>query len=68
MAERAVRERGVSIRLACEIFQEIDDVVQAVSARGGYDLVLNKRVLLFQKKDFDITPQVSTELAKKYNK
>ncbi|OQA57755.1 MAG: periplasmic chaperone [Candidatus Omnitrophica bacterium ADurb.Bin277] len=68
--DRTVRQQLAEQRdkVVREIFQEIDDVVQAVSARGGYDLVLNKRVLLFQKKDFDITPQVSTELAKKYNK
>lgn len=51
-----------------EIFQDIDAVVQDYCAKNGYDLVLNKRVLLFQKKDFDITAQVSAQVAKKYKK
>lgn len=51
-----------------EIFQEIDVIVQEFSAKGGYDMIFNKRVLLAQKKSFDITAQVSAELAKKYKK
>ncbi len=51
-----------------EIFQEIDAVVQDISTKGGYDMSFNNRVLLAQKKDFDITAQVSAELAKKYKK
>lgn len=51
-----------------EIFQDIDVVIQDVSKKAGYDLVLNKRVLLFQKNNFDITARISAELAKKYKK
>ena len=51
-----------------EIFQEIDVIVQDLSAKGGYDMIFNKRVLLAQKKSYDITAQVSAELAKKYKK
>ncbi|HOW59658.1 MAG TPA: OmpH family outer membrane protein [Candidatus Omnitrophota bacterium] len=51
-----------------EIFQDIDTVVQDLTAKGGYDLVFNKRVLLAQKKSLDITAQVSAEVAKKYKK
>lgn len=51
-----------------EIFQDIDAVVQEITAKEGYDLVFNKRVLLSQKKDFDITAKVSAEVAKKYKK
>lgn len=51
-----------------EIFQDIDAVIQDFSAKAGYDMVFNKRVLLAQKKNFDITAQVSAELAKKYKK
>ena len=31
-------------------------------------MVFNKRVLLAQKKEFDVTAKVSAELAKKYKK
>ena len=51
-----------------EIFQQIDAVVQDVAAKGGYDMVFNKRVLLAQKKNFDITAQVAAQLAKSYKK
>lgn len=63
--QQLAEQRDKAVR---EIFQEIDTVVQDVSLKGGYDLVFNKRVLLSQKKDFDITAQVSAELAKKYKK
>ena len=51
-----------------EIFQDIDAVIQEVFAKGGYDIILNKRVLLAQKKTFDITSKVTAEVAKKYKK
>lgn len=68
--DRSVREQLMKQRdtVVREIFQEIDAVVQDVCSKGGYDMVFNKRVLLFQKKNFDITAQVSAELAKKYKK
>ncbi len=68
--DRGVRQELAEQRdkVVREIFQDIDAVIQDFSTKGGYDLVLNKRVLLFQKKNFDITAQVSTELAKKYKK
>jgi Skp family chaperone for outer membrane proteins len=68
--DRVVRQQLAEQRdkVVREIFQEIDAIVQDISAKGGYDLVFNKRVLLAQKKNFDITPQVSAELAKKYKK
>lgn len=68
--DRTVRQQLAEQRdkVVREIFQEIDTVVQDVSAKGGYDMIFNKRVLLAQKKDFDITAQVSAELAKTYKK
>jgi len=68
--DRTVRQQLAEQRdkVVREIFQEIDVVVQGISARGGYDMIFNKRVLLAQKKSFDITAQVSAELAKKYKK
>ncbi len=68
--DRVVRQQLAEQRdkVVREIFQEIDTIVQDISAKGGYDMVFNKRVLLAQKKNFDITAQVSAELAKKYKK
>jgi len=68
--DRTVRQQLAEQRdkVVREIFQEIDVIVQDISNKGGYDMVFNKRVLLAQKKSFDITAQVSAELAKKYKK
>jgi Skp family chaperone for outer membrane proteins len=68
--DRSVRQQLAEQRdkVVREIFQEIDVVVQDISAKGGYDMIFNKRVLLAQKKSFDITAQVTAELAKKYKK
>lgn len=68
--DRSVRQQLAEQRdkVVREIFQEIDVIVQDLSAKGGYDMIFNKRVLLAQKKNFDITAQVSAELAKKYKK
>lgn len=68
--DRTVRQQLAEQRdkVVREIFQEIDVIVQDISAKGNYDMVFNKRVLLAQKKNFDITAQVSAELAKKYKK
>jgi len=68
--DRNVRQQLAEQRdkVVREIFQEIDVIVQDLSVKGGYDMVFNKRVLLAQKKSFDITAQVSAELAKKYKK
>lgn len=68
--DRNVRQQLAEQRdkVVREIFQEIDTIVQDLSAKNGYDMVFNKRVLLAQKKNFDITAQVSAELAKKYKK
>ena len=68
--DRSIRQQLAEQRdkVVREIFQEIDVIVQDLSAKAGYDMVFNKRVLLAQKKSFDITTQVSAELAKKYKK
>ena len=68
--DRTVRQQLAEQRdkVVKEIFQQIDAVVQDISAKGGYDMVFNKRVLLAQKKSFDITAQVSAQLAKTYKK
>jgi len=68
--DRTVRQQLAEQRdkVVREIFQEIDAIVQDFSEKGGYDMIFNKRVLLAQKKSFDITAQVSAELAKKYKK
>ena len=68
--DRTVRQELAEQRdkVVREILQEIDVIVQDLSTKGGYDMVFNKRVLLAQKKSFDITAQVSAELAKKYKK
>ncbi len=68
--DRTVRQQLAEQRdkVVREIFQEIDVIVQDISAKGNYDMVFNKRVLLAQNKNFDITAQVSAELAKKYKK
>ena len=68
--DRTIRQQLAEQRdkVVREIFQEIDVIVQDLSAKGGYDMVFNKRVLLAQKKQFDVTAQVSAELAKKYKK
>ena len=68
--DRTVRQQLAEQRdkVVREIFQEIDVIVQDFSAKGNYDMIFNKRVLLAQKKNFDITAQVSAELAKKYKK
>ncbi|MFA5159314.1 MAG: OmpH family outer membrane protein [Candidatus Omnitrophota bacterium] len=68
--DRTVRQQLAEQRdkVVREIFQEIDAIVQDISAKGGYDMIFNKRVLLAQKKSFDITTQVSAELAKRYKK
>ncbi len=68
--DRGVRQQLAEQRdkVVREIFQEIDVIVQDLSAKGGYDMIFNKRVLLAQKKSFDVTAQVSAELAKKYKK
>lgn len=68
--DRTVRQQLAEQRdkVVREIFQEIDVVVQDISAKGDYDMIFNKRVLLAQKKNFDITAQVSAALAKKYKK
>jgi Skp family chaperone for outer membrane proteins len=68
--DRSVRQQLAEQRdkVVREIFQEIDVIVQDLATKGGYDMIFNKRVLLAQKKSFDITAQVSAELAKKYKK
>ncbi len=68
--DRSIRQQLAEQRdkVVREIFQEIDVIVQDLSAKGGYDMIFNKRVLLAQKKSFDVTAQVSAELAKKYKK
>lgn len=68
--DRTVRQQLAEQRdkVVREIFQEIDVVVQELSTKGGYDMVFNKRVLLAQKKNYDVTAQVSADLAKKYKK
>ena len=68
--DRTVRQQLAEQRdkVVREIFQEIDVIVQDMATKGNYDMVFNKRVLLAQKKNFDITAQVSAELAKKYKK
>lgn len=68
--DRNVRQQLAEQRdkVVREIFQEIDVIVQDISTKGGYDMIFNKRVLLAQKKSFDITAQVTAELAKKYKK
>ena len=68
--DRTVRQQLAEQRdkVVREIFQEIDVIVQDISTKGGYDMIFNKRVLLAQKKSYDITAQVSAELAKKYKK
>jgi Skp family chaperone for outer membrane proteins len=68
--DRSVRQQLAEQRdkVVREIFQEIDVIVQDLSNKGGYDMIFNKRVLLAQKKNFDVTAQVSAELAKKYKK
>ena len=68
--DRTVRQQLAEQRdkVVREIFQQIDVVVQDVFAKGGYDMIFNKRVLLAQKKSFDITAQVSAQLAKTYKK
>ena len=68
--DRATRQQLAEQRdkVVREIFQDIDAVIQDFAAKAGYDMVFNKRVLLAQKKNFDITAQVSAELAKKYKK
>ncbi|MBU9888875.1 MAG: OmpH family outer membrane protein [Candidatus Omnitrophica bacterium] len=68
--DRAARQQLAEQRdkVVREIFQDIDAVIQDFSTKNGYDLVLNKRVLLAQKKDYDVTAQISAELAKKYKK
>ena len=68
--DRTVRQQLAEQRdkVVREIFQEIDVIVQDFAAKGNYDMIFNKRVLLAQKKNFDITAQVSSELAKKYKK
>ncbi len=68
--DRTIRQQLAEQRdkVVREIFQEIDVIVQDLSTKGGYDMVFNKRVLLAQKKEFDVTAKVSAELAKKYKK
>ena len=68
--DRSIRQQLAEQRdkVVREIFQEIDVIVQDLSTKGGYDMIFNKRVLLAQKKSFDITAQVTAELAKKYKK
>jgi Skp family chaperone for outer membrane proteins len=68
--DRNVRQQLAEQRdkVVREIFQEIDVIVQDLSTKGGYDMIFNKRVLLAQKKSFDVTAQVTAELAKKYKK
>ena len=68
--DRATRQQLAEQRdkVVREIFQDIDAVIQEFSGKAGYDMVFNKRVLLAQKKNFDITAQISAELAKKYKK
>ena len=68
--DRTIRQQLAEQRdkVVREIFQEIDVIVQELSTKGGYDMVFNKRVLLAQKKEFDVTAQVSAELAIKYKK
>ena len=63
--QQLAEQRDKTVR---EIFQDIDAVIQDVFAKGGYDLILNKRVLPAQKKTFDITSKVAGEVAKKYKK
>ena len=57
--DRTIRQQLAEQRdkVVREIFQDIDSVVQDYSGKAGYDMVLNKRVLLFQKKQFDIRPR-----------
>lgn len=63
--QQLAEQRDKAVR---EIFQDIDAVVQDIANKGGYDMIFHKRVLLAQKKNFDITTQVAAELAKKYKK
>ncbi|HPW64698.1 MAG: periplasmic chaperone [Candidatus Omnitrophica bacterium ADurb.Bin314] len=63
--QQLAEQRNKMIR---EIITEIEEAVQAVGQRGGYDMVFNRRMLNYQKKEYDITAQISAELAKKYKK
>ncbi len=68
--DRNVRQQLAEQRdkVVREIFEEIDKVIQEIREKEGYDMIFNKRVLLAQKSEFDLTEKVSTELAKRYKK
>jgi Skp family chaperone for outer membrane proteins len=49
-----------------QIIADIDNKVAALGKKGGYDFIINSRLLLFKSDKYDITQQVLTELNKEY--
>ncbi|MFA5275934.1 MAG: OmpH family outer membrane protein [Candidatus Omnitrophota bacterium] len=48
-----------------EIMKDIQDAVKVIAEKGGYIMVFNDRVLVYQQKSLDITDQVISALNKK---
>lgn len=63
------RELGESRnKIVREIFEDIDQVITSYGKKNGYDFIFSEKVLLFQNKRNDLTPEISKELAKTYKK
>lgn len=51
-------------RMMSEILQDIDKVIQEEAKRGNYDIILDKRVLLYGNESLDITNKIIKALEK----
>ena len=51
-----------------EILQDIQEVVEEIAKKEGYDVILNDRVMLYGDKKMDISKKILAELNAKYKK
>jgi len=51
-----------------EIFKDIDGVIKTYGKQKGYDYILNQRLALYSRGEYDITQQVMDQINKEYKK
>jgi len=51
-----------------EILQDIQEVVEVIAKKEGYDVILNDRVMLYGDKKMNISKKILAELNAKYKK
>ena len=66
--EQAARTelQGERDSMARQILQEIDKALQEYAQKGGYDLILNERVVVYGKETYDITNDFIQWLNQRY--